>query len=222
VVAQVDSPAGALTCRRGLHVLELPRLRFQTPAGHDLAMMAAAGSDPAAQRWLGWAAGQVVRESHREALLTMCPGSGRPYRGRANGAWHLLVIDRRTGRVAGAVGVQADHDEVGGWLAPAFRSRGLGGELFTGAALFGHHLRGSSGVRAGTETANVACVVALAAAGFVPVPGPEAHDLADGRVVPTRWFRHDAQEPPTRCRTASGWAALTLRFFDLADLASRL
>jgi RimJ/RimL family protein N-acetyltransferase len=208
VVAQVDSPADGLTCRRGRHMLELPRLRFQTPKFQDLMMLAASGSDPAAQRWLGWAAGQIVPERDREWMLARRPGRGWSYRRPDGRTWHLIVIDRRSGRLAGAVGVQADRDEVGGWLAPAFRSRGLGGELFTGAALFGRHMCGIPAVRAGTETTNAACIAALTAAGFKPVSGPAVQDLPDGRVVPTRWFRHDSgTEPPARCPTATEWAA---------------
>jgi RimJ/RimL family protein N-acetyltransferase len=200
VVARVDSPAHALTCRRGRHVLELPRLRFQTPTPNDATIMTAAGSDPAAQRWLGWAPGQLILQHYREEMLARRPGQGRPRSESVHGHLHLIAVDRESGLLAGAVGVHTSRAEVGGWLAPAFRSRGLGGELFTGAALFGHHLCGTADVRAGTEVTNAACVAALTSAGFVPTAGPEVQDLPDGRVVPSRWFSHGSK-PPARCRS---------------------
>jgi RimJ/RimL family protein N-acetyltransferase len=108
---------------------------------------------------------------------------------------YLAVIAPSTDLMAGGVGVNRRNGEIGGWLAPRFGGRGLGAELFTGAAQFVHyHLAGAS-VVAGTQTANVSCVRALRSAGFAATPGPESHLLPDGRTVPTYWFRHDADNP---------------------------
>jgi RimJ/RimL family protein N-acetyltransferase len=192
-----------LTCRRGRHVLRMPRLRFQTPTIRDYHLVSASASDAEAQRWLGWTAEYLIPEHHRENILARRPGRGRPGRKPNGGSWFLIAIDRASGRPAGAVGVQDDAGEVGGWLAPGFRSRGLGAELFAGAAVFGHHILGAAIVRAGTETTNAACIGALLSAGFRPADGPDVYELPDGRVVPSRWFRHDV-ERPGRCPAAPG------------------
>jgi RimJ/RimL family protein N-acetyltransferase len=100
---------------------------------------------------------------------------------------------------AGGVALDAVSLEAGGWLAPGFRARGLGAELFAGIAQFGHDHLGIAMVRAGTEQANTACVAALLAAGFEPAEGPATHRLPDGRVIRARWFRHDAEQA-TSCQ----------------------
>ena len=69
--------------------------------------------------------------------------------------------------------------------------------------MFGHDHLGITSLRAGTDPANVACVAALQAAGFMPAPGPEAHRLPDGRRDPACWFEHITDQP-ARCHTRSG------------------
>ncbi|GAA4490666.1 hypothetical protein GCM10023191_023170 [Actinoallomurus oryzae] len=180
-------------------MLDLPRLRLQTPTLRDLKMAAAAAGDPEAQRWFGWPPEYVLPERRRNRLLTRRPGRGRPIREPVAEGMALIAIDRVSGMLAGAIDVPIDTGELGGWLAPRFRSRGLGGELFTGGAFFAHHVLGAAAVRAGTETTNAACIGALRSAGFVPADGPDVHHLPDGRAVTAQWFRHDTK-PTARCR----------------------
>ena len=194
-----DVSAALVVCRRRRHTLDLPRLRLQTPTFHDMKIGDAAASDPEAQRWFGWPPEHLILEGHRDRFLARRPGRGRPVREPLGGHMGLIAVDRASGLVAGMIAVEFDAGELGGWLAPRFRSRGLGGELFTGGALFAHHVLGAGSVRAGTETTNAACIGALRSAGFVPADGPDVHHLPDGRAVCSLWFRHDA-EPAARCR----------------------
>lgn len=187
-----------LTCRRNYHVLLTVHLRLQTPAVRDLAIMNAAASDAEAQQWLGWPEQQVLPAGHRDRLLTLEPGH-RPGPSRYGDSWLLVAVDRVTGLVAGAAALNVRTLEAGGWLAPGFRGHGLGAELFTAIAEFGHEHVGIATIRAGTETANAACVAALLAAGFGPARGPEVHRLPSGRAVQARWFQHDTRLP-ARCR----------------------
>jgi RimJ/RimL family protein N-acetyltransferase len=189
-------------CRRGRHVVDTPRLRLQTPTFHDLKMMAAAASDPQAQRWLGWLPDQLILDPYRERFLALKPGKGRPLRIHIGPEPFLIAVEKAREQLAGAIGFDRATGEVGGWLSPSYRSRGFGTELFTGAVLFVHHHLGEHSVRAGTETTNSAAAAALRSAGFHPTTGPNMHELPDGRAIPSLWFRHDTDQPG-RCRARS-------------------
>jgi RimJ/RimL family protein N-acetyltransferase len=177
-------------------------LRLQSPSAWDLRAMAAAASDPQAQRWLGWT-DQFVQQARQWAgLLDMEPGHGG-WLPRSPGSreLRLAAIDPSGQRLAGGITFNGGTGEIGGSLAPAFRGRGLGAALFAGAAEFAHHHLGIASVLAGTETENAACIGALSAAGFVPAAGPETHTLENGRVTTARWFRHESVRP-ARCGAA--------------------
>ncbi len=111
----------------------------------------------------------------------------------------LVAVDPEDGRIAGGASYNEDTGEIGGSLAPRYRSRGLGTSLFAGAAELAHRHLGIASVTAGTEAGNVACIAALASAGFIPARGPALHTLPDGRVVPALWFRCEVARP-SRCR----------------------
>jgi RimJ/RimL family protein N-acetyltransferase len=96
------------------------------------------------------------------------------------------------------VSCDVKRGEIGGWLAPEFRGRGLGAVLFAAAAEFQHRHLGFATVMAGAEPSNKASIRALTAAGFVPMPGPETHTLPNGREIESSWFRHDSDQP-ARC-----------------------
>jgi RimJ/RimL family protein N-acetyltransferase len=185
-------------CRRGRHQLETERLRICHPTENDVLIARAAGSDDNAARWMGWTSELVIHADHRAAFLAQRPGRGRPWRNHAN-TWVLVAIDRDEGRIAGAIQFYEELQEIGGWLAPAFRGRGLGRELFGGAATFVHHHLGIATVRAGADPANTASVGALVAAGFEATEGLTDYRLPNGHVVPARWFRHVTDRPAT-CR----------------------
>lgn len=191
------NPVG--TCWKGHHVVQLEHLRLQSPTRSDMVVMSAAASDPAAQRWLGWPRQSVVRESRRESVLARHPGQGRRRAVRIVGKWYLIAIDRTTGLAAGGVGGDIRDGDVGGWLAPQYRGRRLGAELFAGAAQFAHYHLGQEHVFAGAEPANVASIRALLSAEFSPTAGPEVHQLPDGRLIPASWFHH-ATNQATRCQ----------------------
>lgn len=175
-------------------MIETPRLLLRSPTQRDRAIMVATGSDAAAQRWLGWTPGEAVAEEHREDLLARRPGTG-PMTGPS--AWlDLIVIDKASGMAAGGASVELEEiPEIGGHLAPSFRRRGLGAELFAGVTEFAHQHLGIRAVRAGAESGNTGSIKSLQAAGFTPADGSLTHTLPDGRLILTFWFKHEVQRP---------------------------
>jgi RimJ/RimL family protein N-acetyltransferase len=161
--------------------------------------MLAAASDPQAQRWLGWRTQDLVPERHRERLLASKLGRGRPLAQLCAGSEWLVAVDPDGGRLAGAIGCDLDTGEIGGYLAPEFRGRGLGVSLFVGAAQLAHQHLGIASVTAGAELGNAACIAALESAGFIPARGTSPHTLPNGRKIPSLWFRHEASRA-IRCR----------------------
>jgi RimJ/RimL family protein N-acetyltransferase len=196
-------------CGRSRHVVQMPDLRLQSPSMQDGRAMAAGASDPRAQRWLGWTDGHVLQAQQWTDLLDAEPGRGRRLP-RAPGSREmcLAAVDPSGRRLAGWIEFTRETGEIGGWLAPEFRGRGLGAALFGGAAEFAHHHLGAISVLAGTEPANAACIGALTAAGFIPAPGPETHTLPNGRVAAARWFRHESVRPALCSAAPAGNAAI--------------
>ncbi|NKZ07172.1 GNAT family N-acetyltransferase [Actinomadura latina] len=194
-------------CAGGGHVILTPRLVFRSATRSDLRRIAATAGDPAAQRWLGWRPDAVLPPDERERLLAAPAGRGRGRFGLPSPRIQtgLIAIDPDRGTAAGAVSLlplSAEVCELGGNLAPAYRGRGLGAELFTaGLVLAQRHLHFTE-VRAGAEPENVASVRSLWRAGLDPVPGPETHRLPDGRVIPSAWF---ANVEPNPAWCPSGW-----------------
>ena len=146
-------------CGRECHVLHMPGLRLQTPTKQDARIMLAAASDPQAQRWLGWTGPAVIPQWELEHQLARTAGRGRAFPRVPGPRWYLVAIDPAAGRVAGAFAVDGNTGEVGGWLAPRYRGRGLGSGLFAGAAEFAHqHLSGLlERQRLRTRCSHVAC-----------------------------------------------------------------
>jgi len=161
-----------------------------------MAGVLAAASDPHAQRWLGWTDKAVTRARRwqEQGFLDVSPGRGAKRHPKGED-WLLAAVDPLGERLVGGVSFHKKTGEIGGWLAPQFRGRGLGADLFAGVAEFAHQHLGVPSVIAGTETSNAACIGALSTAGFLPMDGPEKHVLADGRVIPSRWFRHESSSP---------------------------
>jgi RimJ/RimL family protein N-acetyltransferase len=178
-------------CRRGRHVLHMPGLRLQSPAVGDHNGALAGASDPEAQRWLEWPGESLVPAGKREHFLSVRPGTGLLVPFRLEPAIiSLVAIDPASDRLAGRVSVNWETREIGGWLVPEYRSRGLGAALFAAAAELAHRHLGITAVHAGAHPGNAACIGALTAAGFIPASGPETHVQPNGHVIPTRWFRH--------------------------------
>ncbi|MFB7273493.1 GNAT family N-acetyltransferase [Streptomyces sp. NPDC056244] len=192
-------------CGHHRHTIRTGRLLLYTPDNLlDLAAVAAAASDPQAQRWLGFTSQQVVEDPRvRQALTEMRPGDNhtvlsslpgdalQPYEPQRQKDSVLLVAVRLDdGRYAGCVNLAVGEKAIGGWLAPHSRGQGLGAELFGAGALLAHAHLGLDTVRAGTEVENTASRRALLRAGFVPGEGPDQHTLPDGRVIDACWFRH--------------------------------
>ncbi|MFD4940222.1 GNAT family N-acetyltransferase [Streptomyces virginiae] len=198
-------------CGDGRHTIRTARLLLYTPRDHwDVEMGAAAGADSDAQRWFGWIPDSLVtpetaahllgiHDGNRAERLRAFPRSVRRELARPvvlpdpGAEQRLLAVDAATGLVAGMSSLTPDSGgAIGLWLAPACRGRGLGTELVTATARFGHEHLGLESVSAGTETANHRCRGALGAAGFVQCEGPALHTLPDGRVVDSAWYRHEA------------------------------
>ncbi|QKG24861.1 hypothetical protein [Actinomadura verrucosospora] len=55
--------------------METSRLVFRSVTEPEVPVYAAAGSDPEAQRWLGWTPADIVRERRRRRLLRSKPGT---------------------------------------------------------------------------------------------------------------------------------------------------
>jgi RimJ/RimL family protein N-acetyltransferase len=189
-------------CRGERHVLDLPGLLLQSPTIRDSAIARAAASDPEAQRWLEWPDKFIVPASKRERWLSRRPCLGPLLPSSADpDSINLVAIDPKAGRIAGMVSMRWTDRDIGGYLAPAYRGRGLGTVLFAGATQLAHDHLGIQTVWAGAHPANAASIGALIAAGFVPVAGPRTHIQPNGRVIPARWFGH-ARKQLTHCAAA--------------------
>jgi RimJ/RimL family protein N-acetyltransferase len=177
------------------------QLFVRTATYPDLAPGMAAASDPDAQRWLGWTRESVVPETERGRLLDMRPRKGTP--ADTGDVAFFSAFDLASRRIAGMVGIEfrptKQRYEVGGWLAPDFRGRGLGSELFRLALWIGHEHLGIATLYAGAEGANRPSCRALTAAGFHLIQTGIPHVLPDGRVIRGFWFQHTVEEAH-RCR----------------------
>jgi RimJ/RimL family protein N-acetyltransferase len=187
-------------CTRHRHFVRTERLLLRTPTEWEMAAAQAAASDPVAQRWIGWAPQAVVGKEDRRRYLDVVPGTG-PERDWPDAAY-LVAIHGRVDRCAGMVTVTRIPGrgyELGGWLAPTFRGRGLGSELFRAGLELGHEHLGLPRIRAAVERENVGSRRAVAAAGFAASSGPPTYLLENGRAIDARWYEHDSAAPH-RCR----------------------
>jgi RimJ/RimL family protein N-acetyltransferase len=184
-------------CGRHRHLVRWGPLLLRTAGLEDMMAGLAAASDDQAQRWLGWRAEQICPEPLRTRCLETAPRDDRAEGGGTTGSHeYFAALDRGTGRLLGMVGITFAGDrrrhELGGWLAPAGRGRGLGAEMFRAAAHLAHEHLGIAELSAGTEESNIACRRSLVAAGFGPGNGPDPHILPNGRAIVSRWFQHVA------------------------------
>ncbi|MFI2764007.1 GNAT family N-acetyltransferase [Streptomyces echinatus] len=192
------------SCGPGRHVLATERLLLFTPRTRlDVVAGLAASADAEAQRWLGTQADEVLPDPElRRRLLAWRPVGGdarriprilaEPYAPGPDDPLFLVCVRRSDLSYAGGLELQHVTGEMGGWLAPDCRGKGLGGELFRAGVELAHTHAGLTTVRAGAEPANTASRRALANAGFVPDRGPARHTLPDGRVIDAVWHRHDS------------------------------
>ncbi|WP_245633977.1 GNAT family N-acetyltransferase [Amycolatopsis jejuensis] len=186
------------TCDRRGHAFALGRFLFRTPTAWEYAAAVACGSDPDAQRWLGWLPGSVVAEPMRTEALRVTPGTGPEWTKPDPQSVDVVAIDLTAGRCAGLVSVHAGEDggpETGGYLAPGYRGHGFGRELFAAGLVLAHEHLGLSRVRAGAEVGNVASGRSLEAAGLRRVAGPPHYTLPNGRAGAAWWYQHDVAWP---------------------------
>ncbi|ATY16808.1 N-acetyltransferase [Amycolatopsis sp. AA4] len=186
------------TCDRRGHAFAFGRFLFRTPTAWEYAAAVAGGSDPAAQRWLGWLPESVVAEPMRGEALRVVPGTGPDWTTPDPHSVDVVAIDLVAGRCAGLVSVHAGEDggpETGGYLAPGYRGQGFGRDLFAAGLILAHEHLGLSRVRAGAEVGNVASGRSLEGAGLRRVPGPPRYTLPDGRACEASWYQHDAAWP---------------------------
>ncbi|MFI0186708.1 GNAT family N-acetyltransferase [Streptomyces sp. NPDC017082] len=198
-------------CGPGRHVLATERLLLFTPRTRlDVVAVLAASADAEAQRWLGTQADELLPDpAVRRALLAWRPAGhdrrrippvlAEPYAPGPDGPLLLVCLHRSDLGYAGGLELHPRTGEMGGWLAPGCRGRGLGAELFRAGVELAHTHLGLATVRAGAERGNTASRGALLRAGLVPDGGPARHTLPDGRVVDAVWHRHDSPAA-TRCR----------------------
>jgi RimJ/RimL family protein N-acetyltransferase len=107
----------------------------------------------------------------------------------------LVACDREGGRVLGVVAVsaidrQSGTAELGWWMGPDARGRGLGTEaLAAGIAVL--HDQGIARVLVGTREENSAVRAALAKVG-ARLTETRLHRLPDGSETPSAWYVHIA------------------------------
>ncbi|HWD04113.1 MAG TPA: GNAT family protein [Amycolatopsis sp.] len=198
------------TCDRRGHAFAVGRFLFRTPTAWEYAAAVACGSDPEAQRWLGWLPGSAVPEPMRSDAMRVVPGTGPAWATPDPQSVDIVAIDLLEGRCAGLVSVHSGEDggpETGGYLAPTYRGRGLGRDLFAAGLLLAHTHLGLSRVRAGAEVGNVASGRSLEAAGLRRASGPDHYTLPNGEVRDAWWYQHDVPRPHACPGPQAEWLA---------------
>ncbi|WP_236652106.1 GNAT family N-acetyltransferase [Streptacidiphilus neutrinimicus] len=154
-----------------------------------LGSMAGAYDDDA-QRWLAWdQEGPVaetrdwffnVDDANREHMHEHLDDSAGHRYLEALEYRHLIVVDRDHGRYAGAVQLFEDC-QVNAWLAPHFRGRNLGADLFAAAAKMAHQHLAVKELYAVVAEQNLPALSALRLAGFQHAPATtETAELQPG------------------------------------------
>ncbi|WP_160574025.1 GNAT family N-acetyltransferase [Actinomadura physcomitrii] len=193
------------TCAPGRHALATPELFLRTATHADALPLLAAGSDPEAQRGLGWPAHLVVPAWRRRRALrwrmAMRPSSnGAPAIPLPN---LFVALDRERPRLAGALGITPVSEgtgRAGGWLAPAYREPGPMAGLIEAWREIAHRHLGLTEVRCSVDPGNE---VAIEAVRRVGLTAAETEDITldDGRTVPLVWH---VSRDTSRAQCAAG------------------
>jgi RimJ/RimL family protein N-acetyltransferase len=195
------------TCAPGRHAFATPSLFVRTATLADALPLLAAGSDPEAQRDLGWPAHRVVPAWRRRRALrwrmAMRPSShGAPAIPVPD---MFVALDRKRPRLAGALGIRPKGEDVGhagGWLAPAYREPGLLTELAQAWRELAHGHLGLAEVHSAVNPEDEADIEAMKHAGFIAAE-PEDITLEDGRTVALVWHV-SSEASPVRCAAGRG------------------
>lgn len=184
-------------CGIHFHVIRTESLVLRTPTLREAKLVMAGASDDEAQRWLGWEDRLIWPSEHRAAALAATAnGLEWPTERPIVSLRHLVAIDPDRLTIVGSVGFEpsndAGHNHIGGWLAPQYRGRGLGRELFAAGLALGHQHLAIKTINAGAEESNTASRRSLEAAGFRPIDGAPTHTLPDGRAIASCWYEHTA------------------------------
>lgn len=175
-----DDPR-ASRARRSMPVLTGDRVRLRAPLDGDAARMTSGAADPDTQHWL---AGLPAAYGPAEARGFIEIIREWEFLGLH---WSWVIADPDTDEFLGSVtlfrlGDEADHGEIGYWVHPDARGRGVAGEATT---LVADHALGPDGLHHSltirTARGNDASARVAAAAGFTPTgQATGAERLRDG------------------------------------------
>jgi RimJ/RimL family protein N-acetyltransferase len=187
-------PGRQSRCTGGRHDVTVGGLIVRSPVDDlDFLGSMAGAYDDDAQRWLAWdEEGPVadtrdwffnIDDANREHMHEHLDNSAERRYLDALEYQHLIAVDRDHGRYVGAVQLFGES-QVNGWLAPHFRGRNLGADLFAAAAKLAHQHLGLKELNAVVAEQNQAAVSALHLAGFEDAPAtPETEELGPGTLV---------------------------------------
>ncbi len=160
--------------------------------------------DEEVRRWHGYADSDI--DTWRTALVLVTrrrqpPGCPR---------W-LFAAERSSGAFAGSYKVHSVSKdgadaELGWWMAPGARGRGLGRESLAMVLDYIHDHLGIASVWMATDEANARAIAQIEAVGAV-FEGLRPHELPNGSKVPSRWYLHaggQAASPPSSAGTRGG------------------
>jgi RimJ/RimL family protein N-acetyltransferase len=164
------------------------RLVMRLPTFED-ALAFASSLDDEVQEWQGYDGATVSQWKQsfalgvRERRSSRCP--------LWLGAYDRQDADRFVGIYFAEVARDRTRAELGWWLGPQARGRGLGRESLPLVLGYVHDHLGVGIVVMGTTTTNVRALAQITATGAECV-GEAPHLLPNGSVAESRWFEHRA------------------------------